>query len=63
MFIFSFATWVIMISPETGEPYPEYWEPEIVISPYPKSKFLSRKVVILPAGFESEDDWGKKKIK
>jgi hypothetical protein len=56
----SSATWVIMIDPGTGEPYPEYWEPEIVVSPYPKSKFLGKKTVILPAGFNSEDDWGKK---
>ncbi len=57
----SSATWVIMISPETGEPYPEYWEPEIVVVPQPLSKRLGKYLVVLPPGFKSEDDWGKKK--
>lgn len=50
----SSATWVIMIDPATGEPRPQYWEPELVISPFPLSKHLGKDVVI---GDESK--WGK----
>jgi hypothetical protein len=57
----SSATWVIMINPENGEPYPEYWEPEIVVLPEPLRKRLGTHLVILPPGFNSEDDWGKEK--
>ena len=56
----SSATWVIMINPETGEPKPQYWEPEIVVTPKCLSKRLGRYLVILPDGMNSEDDWGKK---
>ena len=55
----SSATWVIMIDPEDGSTRPQYWEPEIVVTPYPMAKFLGKKTVILPSGFRSEDDWGK----
>lgn len=55
----SSATWVIMIDPETGKPDPQYFEPEIVVTPYPMAKYLGKKTVILPPGLNSEDDWGK----
>jgi len=55
----SSATWVIMIDPETGEPAPQYWEPEIVVTPKPLSKNLGTHLIILPNGMRSEDDWGK----
>jgi len=29
------ATWILLINPETGEPAPVYFEPTIVISPFP----------------------------
>lgn len=57
----SSATWVIMINPLTGEPDPQYFEPEIVVVTEPMSKRLGTYLVILPPGFASEDDWGKKK--
>lgn len=57
----SSATWVIMIHPETGEPVVDYWEPELVFKPFPMSKYLGTETVVLPPGFESKDDWGKKK--
>ena len=57
----SSATWLIMINPETGELMPQYWEPEIVVTPKPLSKRLGTYLVILPKGMNSEDDWGKKK--
>ena len=56
----SSATWLIMIDPDDGSLHPQYWEPEIVVSPYPMAKVLGKKTVILPPGFKSEDDWGKK---
>ena len=31
----SSATWLMMIDPKTNEPRPVYFEPEIVISPFP----------------------------
>lgn len=52
----SSATWIIMIDPETGKPRVQYWEPELIISPFPLSKYLSAGVVV---GDESK--WGKKK--
>ena len=55
----SSATWVIMIDPDDGSPRPQYWEPEIIVTPYPMAKVLGKKTVILPSGLESEDDWGK----
>lgn len=54
----SSATWVIMIDPEDGKPRPQYWEPELVISPFPLSKYLGSEVVV---GDESK--WGKKEEK
>ena len=51
----SSATWVIMIDPETGDPRPQYWEPEIVVSPFALSKHLGPDVVV-----GNEDNWGKK---
>ena len=59
----SSATWVIMIHPETGEPVVDYWEPELITKTFPMSKYLGTDTVVLPPGFESEDDWGKKKTK
>lgn len=56
----SSATWVIMIHPETGKPVVDYWEPELVTKTFPMSKYLGTETVILPPGFENEDDWGKK---
>jgi len=50
----SSATWVIMIDPTTGEPRPQYWEPELVISPFPLSKHLGPDAVI-----GDESAWGK----
>jgi len=50
----SSATWVIMIDPNTGEPRPQYWEPELVISPFPLSPVLGPNAVI---GIEA--NWGK----
>jgi len=57
----SSATWIIMINPVTGEPTPQYWEPQIVVTPKPLSKQLGSYLVVLPDGMNSEDDWGKKK--
>lgn len=57
----SSATWVIMIHPETGKPVVDYWEPELITKTFPMSKYLGKETVVLPPGFDSEDDWGKKK--
>lgn len=51
----SSATWVIMIDPKTGDPRPQYWEPELIISPFPLSGTLGNSVVV---GDESK--WGEK---
>ena len=32
------ATWLILINPEDGEPYPVYIEPQIIVSPFPLHK-------------------------
>ena len=32
------ATWLILINPVDGEPYPVYIEPEIIVSPFPLHK-------------------------
>jgi len=49
----SSATWIIAIHPETGKPHPLYFEPEIVVSPFPLSSSLGDMVI----GDESK--WGK----
>lgn len=51
----SSATWLIMVNPVTGEPKPIYFEPEIVVSPFPLSPHLGDMVI----GDESK--WGMKK--
>lgn len=32
------ATWLILINPKDGEPYPVYIEPQIIVSPFPLHK-------------------------
>lgn len=34
------ATWLLMIDPETGKPKPVYFEPTIVVTPFPMSSRL-----------------------
>lgn len=48
----SSATWIISIRPDTGEPHPIYFEPEIVVSPFPLSQYLGNVVV------GDESAWG-----
>lgn len=55
------STWVIMIHPKTHEPKAMYWEPEIVVSPFPMADFMGPDLVKLPRGCDTEDDWGSEK--
>jgi len=49
----SSATWLIMIDPADGKPRPLYFEPEIVVSPFPLSPYLGEVVI------GNEAAWGK----